>query len=61
MNPTNPESTPTLLNYINYAKPNSRETRDKVRAILRKKFGMFNKVNMMILILLIKDLIKLYR
>ncbi|CAB4436725.1 unnamed protein product [Rhizophagus irregularis] len=38
MDPTNPESTQTLLNDINYAKPNSRETRDKVRTILRKKF-----------------------
>jgi cell division protein FtsL len=54
MDPINSESISTLLNNINSAKPNSKETRDKVRAILRKKFGKFNKVNMMILILLIK-------
>jgi uncharacterized protein YukJ len=32
----------SLLNDLNFSKPNSTETRDKVRAFLRKKFGKFS-------------------
>jgi hypothetical protein len=31
-----------LLNDLNFSKPNSTDTRDKVRAFLRKKFGRFS-------------------
>lgn len=30
-----------LLNDLDFSKPNSTDTRDKVRAFLRKKFGKF--------------------
>jgi hypothetical protein len=36
-NPINPVS----VNDINFTKPNSMDTRNKVRTILRKKFGNF--------------------
>jgi hypothetical protein len=35
-------SEPSLLNDLDFTKPNSTDTRNKVRAFLKRKFGKFS-------------------